>query len=63
MTGGATQNQTKTSGRGLHTGIKQDRTPHLSLAGRIQTGAGQNVAGPGRALKTVCLSPPGPTTL
>lgn len=46
---------TKTSGRDLHTGVKQDRTPRLSLAGRIQTGAGQNVARCGRALETGCL--------
>lgn len=55
MNGGAPQNQTKTSGRDLHTGVKQDRTPHLSLAGRIRTGAGQNVVWPGRALETGCL--------
>lgn len=46
---------TKTSGRDLYTGVKQDRTAHLSLAGRIRTGAGQNVARCGRALVTSCL--------
>lgn len=53
--GGTLQNQTKTSGRDLHTGVKQARTPHLSLAGRIRTGAEQNVIWPGRALETGCL--------